>query len=64
VDPRAVRLALDGRDVTGRALVTPFALQYPAAGVPARRVTVRLTLGDRAGHEISTSWLIAGARGR
>jgi hypothetical protein len=64
VDPRAVRLALDGRDVTGRALVTPFALQYPGAGVPARRVTVRLTLGDRAGHEMTTSWQIVGARGR
>jgi hypothetical protein len=61
VDPAAVRLSVGGRDVTERALVTPFALQYPGDAVPARRVTVRLALADRAGNATASSWRIRGA---
>ena len=60
VDPGAVRLTMGGRDVTDRALVTPFALQYPGDAVPAGRVTVRLTLADRAGHATASRWRIRG----
>jgi hypothetical protein len=64
VDPRAVRLTVDGRDVTARALVTPFALQYPGEAVPPGAVTVRLALADRAGNALAASWRIRGREDR
>lgn len=65
VDPRRVRVASDGRDVTDRALVTPFGLQLPAAVLGRLPARVVLRLVDRAGNARVVRWVIgAGERGR
>lgn len=58
VDPRSVRLFVDGRDLTGRAAVTPYRLELPRPLVPAGRPTIRLSLADRAGNGRSVQWSI------
>jgi hypothetical protein len=59
IDPADVRLRVGPRDVTGEAIVTPFALRLPARdarpGAP-----VRLTLRDRAGNASATAFRLAG----
>ncbi len=62
VDPSRVRLSLGGRDVTRRALVTPFALRLPPSEVRPG-APVRLALRDRAGNAGAAGWRLAG-RGR
>ncbi len=59
IDPARVRLSVAGRDVTRRALVTPFALRLPAADLVPGAV-VRLALQDRAGNASATGWRLAG----
>jgi hypothetical protein len=49
-----------GRDVTRRALVTPFALRLPAADV-IPGAAVRLALKDRAGNASAVAWRLAGS---
>lgn len=63
VDPRAVRLRVDGRDLTARASVTPFQLKLPRAFVRPGPNTIRLALVDRAGNGRSVRWRVV-ATGR
>jgi hypothetical protein len=60
IDPARVRLRVGGRDVTRRALVTPFALRLPAADV-IPGAAVRLALKDRAGNASAVAWRLAGS---
>gem|GEM_PF-542112 len=60
VDPGAVRLRMDGRDVTPAARVTPFSLQVPAAGLGALPATAELRLPDRAGNVRVLRWRVGG----
>jgi hypothetical protein len=60
IDPARVRLQVGGRDVTRRALVTPFALRLPAADV-IPGAAVRLALKDRAGNASAVAWRLAGS---
>ena len=59
IDPADVRLRVGARDVTGEAIVAPFALRLPARdarpGAP-----VRLTLRDRAGNASATAFRLGG----
>ena len=59
VDASRVRLRVGGRDVTRRALVTPFALRLPASDVRPG-AAVRLALRDRAGNASAVGWTLAG----
>ncbi len=59
VDPSRVRLRVGGRDVTRRALVTPFALRLPSSDVRPG-AAVRLALRDRAGNARAVGWTLAG----
>ena len=61
IDPVRVRLRVGGRDVTGRAFVTPFALRLPASSVPAGPAMVSLSLEDRAGNASALAWRLPGA---
>ncbi|HEX2507413.1 MAG TPA: prenyltransferase/squalene oxidase repeat-containing protein [Miltoncostaeaceae bacterium] len=59
IDPSRVGLRVGGRDVTRRALVTPFALRLPPSEVRAG-AAVRLALRDRAGNARTVGWRLAG----
>jgi hypothetical protein len=59
IDPARIRLSVGGRDVTRRALVTPFALRLPAREVRPG-AAVRLALRDRAGNASAAAWRLAG----
>lgn len=58
VDPHAVRVQVAGRDVTGRAVVTPNQLLLPRGLVPPGRPMIRLSLADRAGNGRSVRWRV------
>ena len=62
IDPDRVTLLMGGRDVTGRAQISSFALRLPAAHVVPGAV-VRLALRDRAGNAGAASFRLA-RRGR
>lgn len=52
INPAAVRLLVNGNDITGRAAVADSAVAYNPPGPLSGRVTVRLILRDRAGNRI------------
>ena len=60
IDPVRVRLRVGGRDVTRRALVTPFALRLPESAVPKGPAMVSLSLQDRAGNASAVAWRLSG----
>ncbi len=58
VDPHAVRVRVRGRDVTRRAVVTPYHLLLPRGLVPPGRSVIRLGLADRAGNDRAVRWKV------
>lgn len=57
VDPRSVRLTVDGRDVTPEADITQTSVTYtPATSLDPGRHEVRLSATDMAGNEITKLW--------
>ena len=56
VDPGAVRLSVNGRDLTGLAAITPFALQIEAGVLGQGPARIRLELADRAGNRRRITW--------
>ena len=59
VDPDSVSVRVGGRDLTGRAVVTPYQLLLPRGLVPPGRPLVRLALADRAGNGSAVRWRVA-----
>ncbi len=55
VDPRSVRLALNGRDVTGDTQITPQSFSYRGQLAPGG-YTAQLTARDGAGNELRRDW--------
>ena len=55
VDPRSVRIMLDGRDVTAQAHITPERFSYRSDLAPGR-YTAEVTARDHAGNVASRSW--------
>jgi len=55
VDPRSVRITLDGRDVTPMAHITPERFTYRSDLAPGR-YTAEVTARDYAGNVVSRSW--------
>jgi hypothetical protein len=47
-----------GRDVTRRAVVTPYHLLLPRGLVPPGRSVIRLGLADRAGNDRAVRWKV------
>jgi hypothetical protein len=60
VDPRMVRLRVEGRDVTARAVVGAGEISLPASSVPSGPARVRLALSDRAGNAATARWRVVG----
>lgn len=61
VDPASVRLAVNGRDVTGLARVSPFALQLDDLPVEEGAARLRLDLADRSGNRRTFRWTLGSA---
>ena len=55
VDPRTVRIMLDGRDVTAQSHITPERFSY-RSDLPPGHYTAEVTARDRAGNVVSRSW--------
>jgi hypothetical protein len=53
-----VRLRVEGRDLTGRALLTPSAISVPPGAIPPGPARVRLSLVDRAGNATTWRWRV------
>ncbi|MBI4786910.1 MAG: hypothetical protein HY782_07690 [Chloroflexi bacterium] len=58
VDPKSVRLILDGREVTAQTLITDASLTYPADLEPGTHVAL-LELRDTSGNRTSRAWQFA-----
>jgi len=58
IDPRAVRLLLNGRDVTVWAAISDRDLRYNAVDLPIGVSTFRLELTDRAGNVTAREWQV------
>ncbi|MDQ7828576.1 MAG: hypothetical protein QN122_04570 [Armatimonadota bacterium] len=57
VDPRSVRLLIDGRNVTAQTSIAETAVSYnPPRPFAPGRVQVRLTMADRAGNVRRVAW--------
>ena len=57
IDPATVRIALDRRDLTNQAVVTPnFASYRPAEPLVAGEHQVSVSASDRAGNRVDRSW--------
>ncbi|MDX1933277.1 MAG: copper amine oxidase N-terminal domain-containing protein [Capsulimonadales bacterium] len=57
VDPRKVRLFLNGKDITASATVTEAFISYvPAADLAPGRETINLAVRDNAGNETRRNW--------
>jgi hypothetical protein len=60
VDPKGVRLTVNGQDVTADATVTDAFFSYrPAAELPAGETAVVVTVKDGAGNETKQAWKFA-----
>ena len=55
IDPKTVRILLDGRDVTQSAAVTPQFFTYRVAPAPGSH-QVQVTAQDTAGHPLRYAW--------
>lgn len=56
-DPRKMQLAINGEDVTGRAIFSDTFFTYqPPADLPQGPVVAKLTARDSAGNETSREW--------
>lgn len=55
VDPRSVRIAISGRNVTGQSEITPQHFTY-RADLPPGRHTVEVAASDLAGNAVHRSW--------
>ena len=55
VDPRTVRIMLDGRDVTAHSHITPERFSY-RSDLPPGDYTAEVTARDHAGNVVSRSW--------
>jgi len=58
IDPRAVRLLLNGRDVTARAAISDRDIRYNVVDLPIGVSTFRLELIDRAGNITAGEWQV------
>lgn len=57
IDPRSVRLLIDGRNVTAQTSIAETAVSYnPPRPFAPGRVQVRLTMADRAGNVRRVAW--------
>ena len=60
VDPNAVKVFFDGRDVTGNAYISPRGITYtPSSDIPTGSHDVRVVGVDRAGAHFARSWHFA-----
>jgi len=58
IDPRAVRLFLNGRDVTGLAAVSSRDIRYDFLNLPVGASTFRLEMADYAGNVTNREWQV------
>jgi len=58
IDPRTVRLLVNGKDVTAGAEVTEQSIRYPARGLPLGATRFRLEMADRAGNVTAQDWQV------
>ena len=60
IDPTRTTIAVNGRDITRRARVTPFTLQVRPSVLPRGPFTVSVRVRDRAGHATTSTCSVAG----
>jgi hypothetical protein len=60
IDRKRTTIAVNGRDITRRARVTPFTLQVRPSVLPRVPFTVSVRVRDRAGHVTTSAWSLAG----